>query len=198
MKSWKLRDIIVMSSLSVVFAVVYVLFLQVGNILVGFMGPMGYEVIFGIWFIVSVITAYILRKPGAAVLSETIAGVVELLIGNTTGPVLILSAFIQGLGAEAVFAMLRYRRFSAVALMAAGAGSAVFSFAWGFIHSGFAALAPGLVLSMFIVRLISGAVIAGLLGKWIADALARTGVLRSFPIAKAAASAHQTKAKAGV
>ncbi|KHF34664.1 hypothetical protein CM49_03083 [Paenibacillus sp. P1XP2] len=31
MKNWKLRDIIVLSSLSVVFAVVYVLFLQVGT-----------------------------------------------------------------------------------------------------------------------------------------------------------------------
>ncbi|GIO34870.1 MULTISPECIES: ECF transporter S component [Paenibacillus] len=195
MKNWKLRDIIVLSSLSVVFAVVYVLFLQVGNVLVGFMGPMGYEVIFGIWFIVSVISAYILQRPGAALLSETEAGCVELLIGNTAGPVLILSAFIQGLGAEAVFAALRYRSYSAPALMAAGAGAAVFSFAWGFIHSGFAALSPGLLLAMFVTRVISAALLAGLLGKWIADALAKTGALRSFPIAKTSRGRLGSKAE---
>lgn len=184
MASWKLRDIIVLSSLSVVFAVVYLLFLQVGNVLTGFMGPMGYEVIFGIWFIVSIITAYIIRKPGVALLSETIAGTVEVLIGNTVGPILIMSAMIQGLGAEAVFAAFRYRRYNLVVLMLAGIGAAVFSFIWGYFRSGFAALSVDLVLAMLIVRLISGALLAGLLGKWIADALASTGVLRSFPIAK--------------
>ncbi|MNW30611.1 putative HMP/thiamine permease protein YkoE [compost metagenome] len=184
MSSWKLRDIIVLSSLSVVFAVVYLLFLQVGNVLTGFMGPMGYEVIFGIWFIVSIITAYIIRRPGVALLSETIAGTVEVLIGNTVGPVLIVSAMIQGLGAEVVFAAFRYRRYNLVVLMLAGMGAAVFSFIWGYFRSGFAALSVDLVLAMLIVRLISGALLAGLLGKWIADALASTGVLRSFPIAK--------------
>jgi len=181
---WKLRDIVVLSSLSVVFAVIYLLFLQIGNVLVGFMGPMGYEVIFGIWFIVSIIATYIIRKPGAAVISETVAGLVEVLIGNAVGPILIVSALIQGLGAEAVFAATRYRNYSTKVLMLAGVGSAVFSFAWGYFRSGYAAYSVGLIIAMFVVRCISGALLSGLLGKWIADALANTGVLRSFPIAK--------------
>ncbi|MCY9528117.1 MULTISPECIES: ECF transporter S component [Paenibacillus] len=181
---WKLRDIVVLSSLSVVFAVIYLLFLQLGNVLVGFMGPMGYEVIFGIWFIVSIIATYIIRKPGAAVISETVAGLIEVLIGNAVGPILIVSALIQGLGAEAVFAATRYRNYSTKVLMLAGVGSAVFSFAWGYFRSGYAAYSVGLILAMFVVRCISGALLSGLLGKWIADALANTGVLRSFPIAK--------------
>lgn len=181
---WKLRDIVVLSSLSVVFAVIYLLFLQIGNVLVGFMGPMGYEVIFGIWFIVSIIATYIIRKPGAAVISETVAGLIEVLIGNAVGPILIVSALIQGLGAEAVFAATRYRNYSTKVLMLAGVGSAVFSFAWGYFRSGYAAYSVGLIIAMFVVRCISGAFISGLLGKWIADALANTGVLRSFPIAK--------------
>ncbi|SFS35777.1 ECF transporter S component [Paenibacillus sp. 453mf] len=191
MGAWKLRDIIVLSSLSVVFAVIYLVFLQIGNLLTGVMGPMGYEVIFGIWFIVSIIAAYIIRKPGAAFLSETIAGIIEVLIGNTTGPILIVSAMIQGLGAEAVFAAVRYRKYSLPVLMLSGIGAAVFSFAWGYFRSGFAALSPEFVIAMLGVRIISGALLAGLLGKWIADALVRTGVLRSFPVAKAAARSHK-------
>ncbi|EPY07096.1 thiamine transporter permease [Paenibacillus alvei TS-15] len=181
---WKLRDIVVLSSLSVVFAVIYLLFLQIGNVLVGFMGPMGYEIIFGIWFIVSIIATYIIRKPGAAVISETVAGLIEVLIGNAVGPILIVSALIQGLGAEAVFAATRYRNYSTKVLMLAGVGSAVFSFAWGYFRSGYAAYSVGLIIAMFVVRCTSGALISGLLGKWIANALANTGVLRSFPIAK--------------
>lgn len=184
MNSWKLKEIVVMSVLSVVFAIVYLAFLPVGKILVGFFGPIGYDLIFGIWFIVSIIAAYIIRKPGAAFLSETIAAAVEVLLGNAVGPMLLVSGMIQGLGAESAFAMTRYKRYDLFTLMLAGVMAAVFSFVWGYFLSGFAALSTGYVLAMFIVRLISGALISGVLGKALSDALAKTGVLSSFALGK--------------
>lgn len=173
-----------MSTLAVAFAIVYLLFFQVGNVMVGLMGPIGYEPIFGIWFIVSIISAYIVRKPGAAFLSETIAAFIEVLIGNVNGPRLILSGMIQGLGAELVFAATGWKRYSVWVLMAAGMGSSVFSFAWGYFLSGFQALSLQYVLWMFIIRLVSGALLAGLLGKYISDALAKTGVLNGMALGK--------------
>lgn len=184
MKNWKLKEIVVMSVLSVVFAVVYLAFLPVGKVLVGFFGPIGYDFIFGIWFIVSVIAAYIIRKPGAAFLSETIAATVEMLLGNAVGPILILTGMIQGLGAEAGFALTRYRRYDVWTLMFAGMMAGVFSFAWGYFQSGYAALAGTYVLFMFITRIVSGALIAGVGGKVLSDALAKTGVLSSFALGK--------------
>ncbi|SFJ47939.1 energy-coupling factor transport system substrate-specific component [Halobacillus dabanensis] len=184
MNSWKLKEIVVMSVLSVVFAIVYLAFLPVGKILVGFFGPIGYDLIFGIWFIVSIIAAYIIRKPGAAFLSETIAAAVEVLLGNAVGPMLLVSGMIQGLGAESAFAMTRYKRYDLFTLMLAGVMAAIFSFVWGYFLSGFAALSTGYVLAMFIFRLISGALISGVLGKALSDALAKTGVLSSFALGK--------------
>jgi energy-coupling factor transport system permease protein len=184
MANWRFKEIVVMAALSVVFAVVYLAFLPVGGILVGFLGPIGYDFIFGIWFIVSIIAAYIIRKPGAAFLSETIAAMVEVLIGNAAGPMLIVSGMVQGIGAEAVFAATRWKNYSIWVLMAAGVGSAVTSFVYGYFMSGYAALAPGYVTAMFIVRMISGALIAGLLGKALSDGLAQTGVLSSFALGK--------------
>ncbi|MBW8351620.1 ECF transporter S component [Bacillus sp. IITD106] len=184
MFKWNLREIVVMSTLAVAFAIVYLLFFQVGNVMVGLMGPIGYEPIFGIWFIVSIISAYIVRKPGAAFLSETIAAFIEVLIGNVNGPRLILSGMIQGLGAELVFAATGWKRYSVWVLMAAGMGSSVFSFAWGYFLSGFQALSLQYVLWMFIIRLVSGALLAGLLGKYISDALAKTGVLNGMALGK--------------
>ncbi|GAA0346689.1 ECF transporter S component [Bacillus carboniphilus] len=184
MAKWNMREIVVMAVLSVVFAVVYLAFLPVGKILVGFFGPIGYDLIFGIWFIVSIIAAYIIRKPGAAFLSETIAATVEVLIGNAVGPMLIVSGMIQGLGAEAVFAATRWRNYTTIILMLAGMGSAVTSFVWGYFLGGFAALSTGYVTAMFVARLISGALIAGLLGKSISDGLAKTGVLSRFALGK--------------
>lgn len=184
LEKWKLREVIVLSVLSVVFAVVYLLFLQLGNVLFGLFGLIGYDLIFGIWFIVSIIAAYIIRKPGAAFLSETIAATIEVMIGNAVGPRLIVSGMIQGLGAEMVFASTKWKNYSTWVLMAAGMGSSVFSFVWGYFISGFATLSPGYVTAMFFVRLVSGALLAGLLGKYLGDGLARTGALNSFPLGK--------------
>ncbi|SIS88692.1 ECF transporter S component [Salimicrobium salexigens] len=190
MKNWKLKEIVVMSVLSVVFAVVYLAFLPVGKILTGFFGPIGYDFIFGIWFIVSIIAAYIIRKPGAAFLSETIAATVEVLLGNAAGPMLLISGMIQGLGAESAFAMTGYRRYNLGTLMFSGMMAAVFSFVWGYFQSGYAALAGGYVLLMFVTRLVSGAILAGVAGKALSDALAKTGVLSGFALGKEKRKKH--------
>ncbi|ASN07132.1 ECF transporter S component [Virgibacillus necropolis] len=184
MSNWRFKEIVVLSALSVVFAVVYLAFLPVGKILVGFFGPIGYDLIFGIWFIVSIIAAYIIRKPGAAFISETIAAMVEVLLGSAVGPLLIVSGMIQGLGAEAAFAATRWKNYSTWVLMAAGVGAALFSFAYGYFMSGYAALSTTYVFGMLIARMVSGALIAGLLGKALSDGLAQTGVLSSFALGK--------------
>ncbi|MCM3711392.1 ECF transporter S component [Sporosarcina luteola] len=185
LKSWKLKEVVLMSLFSVVFGIVYLLFLHVGNIWAGFIGPVAYEWIFGIWFIVSIICMYIIRKPGAAVISETIAAAIEVLLGNAVGPRLILAGIIQGLGAEAAFAATRYRRFDIWVLMLAGVGASVFSFIYGYFLGGFTVFSTGYVLLMLGIRIASGAVIAGIGGKAVVDGLLATGSLRGYPITRA-------------
>jgi energy-coupling factor transport system substrate-specific component len=50
-----------------------------------------------------------------------------------------------------------------------------------------------MLLSLLLIRLVSGAVLAGLLGKAIGDGLAATGALSTFPLGREAA---QKKVKA--
>ena len=184
MHNWRFKEIVVMAALSVVFAIVYLAFLPIGKLLVGFFGPIGYDLIFGIWFIVSIVSAYIIQKPGAAFLSETIAAMVEVMIGNATGPMLLIAGMVQGIGAEAVFAATKWKHYSTFVLMGAGVGSAVTSFVYGYFMSGYAALTTGYVIAMFVTRMVSGALIAGLLGKALSNGLAQTGVLSSFALGK--------------
>ncbi|GAA0451764.1 ECF transporter S component [Alkalibacillus silvisoli] len=186
---WHLKEIVLLSILGVVFAVIYLLAFGIGEGLVSILtpfglGPLGYEFIFGIWFIVSIIAAYIIRKPGAAFTSELIAGIVQVLIGSPAGPMLIISAAIQGFGAEFAFAVTKWRDYRLRVLVAAGVSAAVFSFMWHFYTSGFFTLAMWLVVTILVVRMISGALLAGLLGKWISDQLAKTGVLRGYALGK--------------
>lgn len=193
LKSWKLKEVVLLSVFAVVFAVVYLLFVHVGNIWAGVIGPIAYEWMFGIWFIVSIISAYIIRKPGAALLSETMAAIIEVMIGNAVGPRLILSGIVQGLGAEAAFAATGYKRYDWWVLCLAGIGSAVFSFVYGFFVSGYAALDPSLLAWMFTLRVISGAVIAGLGGKYLSDGLLASGALRGYAISQDSIKYRQLK-----
>ncbi|WP_164214376.1 ECF transporter S component [Virgibacillus sp. YIM 98842] len=186
---WKLKEIVLMAVLGVVFGIIYLGFFLIGqgfrNVLAPFgLGQFGYEIIFGIWFIVSIIAAYIIRKPGVAFTSELIAGVVQVLLGTTAGPQLILSAAIQGAGAELAFALTRWKDYRLRILVFAGMGAAIFSFVWNLYSAGNIALAPWLLTSMLVVRLISGALLAGVLGKWMSDQLAKTGVLRGYALGK--------------
>jgi len=188
-KQWKLKEIVLLSILGVVFAVIYLLAFGLGQGLVSALtpfgiGPLGYEFIYGIWFIVSIIAAYIIRKPGAAFISELIAGVVQVLIGSPAGPQLIISAAIQGLGAESAFAVTKWRDYRTRVLLLAAVLTAIVSFAWHYYSSGFFAYEAWLVGVMLITRIISSMLIMALLGKWISDQLAKTGVLRGYALGK--------------
>lgn len=188
-KHWKLKEIVLMSILGVIFGIIYLAFFLVGqgirNILAPFgLAPFGYEIIFGIWFIVSIVAAYIIRKPGVAFTAELIAGVTEVLLGTAAGPGLILAAAIQGLGAEFAFAITKWKDYRLRILILSGVFAAVFSFTWNLFSSGNIALAPALLIAMLAVRIISGALLAGVLGKWLSDKLAKTGVLRGYALGK--------------
>ncbi|MCO4851131.1 ECF transporter S component [Bacillus vallismortis] len=184
MKSWKVKEIVIMSVISIVFAIVYLLFTHFGNVLAGMFGPIAYEPIYGIWFIVSIIAAYMIRKPGAALISEVIAALVECLLGNPSGPMVIVVGIVQGLGAEAVFFATRWKAYSLPVLMLAGMGSSVASFIYDLFVSGYIAYSPGYLLISLMIRLASGALLAGLLGKAVSDSLAYTGVLNGVALGK--------------
>jgi energy-coupling factor transport system permease protein len=140
------------------------------------------DVVMGFWFIVSIIAAAIIRKPGAALFSEVLAAVVQVMLGSPAGLLLLLTGLVQGAGAEAVFAATRWRKYTLPVLMAAGVGAAVFSFVYTWIRFDYGALAPALLLVMFALRCASGALLGGLLGHVIVEALYKTGVLSGLPI----------------
>jgi energy-coupling factor transport system substrate-specific component len=95
----------------------------------------------------------------------------------------LISGLVQGGLAEIVFAATGYRRWTlpvlALAGAAAGVGSLVVDYAFWY-----STLAPGVLAVMLVMRLISGAVLAGWFGKAIVDGLSRAGALGSFAIAR--------------
>ncbi len=186
-QKWELRDVILMAILGVVFAVVYLAVFQGGLALSTLLAPLGlsnfgFEIIYGVWFMAATLAAYIIRKPGAALITEVLASAVELLMGNSGGLTVVLTGLIQGAGAELVFALFRYRRWNLGTKSLSGIVAGAFIFCYELYYLNYILLAPGLLLGQLAVRFVSAALFSGLLCKLAGDGLARTGVVKSYAI----------------
>ena len=181
-RAWTMRETVTIVALGFVFGVLYLAWVQAWLVLQAVIGPIAMDLMMGFWFVVSIVAAYIIRKPWVAFTSEVVAATAEVLTGNPAGLILILTGIVQGAGAELPFALTRWRRYGLPVLLAAGASAAVFSFVYTAIRFDYAALEPGLLVVMLLVRIASGMILGSLLGKVIADALWRTGALSGLAI----------------
>lgn len=186
-ETWKLKDVILMAIFGVVFAAVYMAVFSGGLVLSTALTPMGlapfgFELIYGVWFMAATLAAYIIRKPGAALICEVLAASLELLMGNSGGLTVVLTGIIQGLGAELVFLAFGYKRWNYLSMCLAGIGSAMVIFLYELYYLQYYLLAPGLLAAQLGVRFASAALFSGVLCKLAGDGLAKTGVVRSYAI----------------
>jgi len=134
------------------------------------------DLFYGFWFLAAILIPYIVRRPGAAVAAEVVAAIISALLGSEWGLTVLISGLVQGGLAEVIFALRGYRDYSLITLILAGAAAAVGSWVvdYAFWYS---TLEVHILLLMLVARVISAALLAGLLGKALGDALAATGVL---------------------
>jgi energy-coupling factor transport system substrate-specific component len=134
----------------------------------------------GPWLFAGVLGALIIRKPGAAIYTETLAAVVSALVGNAWGGFLTIEAgLVQGLGAELVFLLFFYKRWNIGVAILAGAGAALA----GGINNlvlWYAGADATFTITYLISTVVSGAVIAGALSWLLARGIAKTGALDRF------------------
>lgn len=180
---WRVVDIVVASVIAVATGLLFLFWNNVGYawfVAADAVTPGLGGVAVGIWLIGGVLGGLIIRKPGAALYVELVAATVSALIGNQWGIETIYSGLAQGLGAELVFALFLYRRFGL--LQAVLAGAAAGAAAWTlelFVSGNLQKSAEFLAVYLGTV-VVSGAVLAGVVGWLIVRALAATGALSRF------------------
>ncbi|MGI6152205.1 MAG: ECF transporter S component [Christensenellaceae bacterium] len=184
---WKLKDIIMVGILGVIFAVIYLAVLYAGlgvtAVLTPYgLGTLGFEIFYGIWFMGATLAMYIIQKPGVAIVTEFLAAFLEMLMGNSGGPMVLLSGAMQGLGCELGFTVFRYKRYDMLSMCMSGIFAALISFAFGFIQAGFGLIDAGLLVVMLGVRIATAVLFAGVISKKTGDGLAKTGVLKSYEL----------------
>jgi len=185
LKSWKTRDAILVANLALVFGLLFLGWGMIWDLVkpINAIIPGSRDLVYGFWFLAGLVAPYIIRKPGAAVVAETLAALAEWLAGSQWGFTLLISGLIQGGMAEIVFAAYGYRRYKLDTLMLAGAAAGVGSLVVDYFFW-YSKLQPGVLLIMLVARLISGAVLGGWLAKVVADGLVRSGALGNFPVAR--------------
>jgi energy-coupling factor transport system substrate-specific component len=182
--NWSLKDIMVLCVLGVAFGALYIGGVSLWAVANAVFGPVGLDMVYGIWFTASITAAYIIRKPGIAFGAEMLAALSEILLGTPAGISVILGGVIQGIGCEAIFAATGWKKYSTPVLVLAGMGASVTSFAYNYIAYGYSKFPLMMLAGMLVIRLISGAILAGVLGKFIGDGLAATGALSSSPLGR--------------
>jgi len=181
-RSWTLRETLIVTVLGAVFAALYLGWVQVWLIAQAIFGTLTMDVVMGFWFVASIVAAAIIRKPGVAFATEVLTAGVQILLGSPAGLLLLVTGAVQGAGAELVFAATRWRNYSLPVLVAAGVGAAIFSFVYTWFRFDYGALQPGILVTMFVLRCLSGALLGGWLGHVIVEALYRTGALAGLAI----------------
>ncbi|MEV4757917.1 ECF transporter S component [Micromonospora sp. NPDC049559] len=180
---WRTIDIIIASVIAVASGVVFWAWNYVWSATEGAFAffPPAQTVLYGLWLLPAVLGGLIIRKPGAALYTETVAAVVSALLGAQWGALVIPQGLVQGLGAELAFAALRYRSYRLPVSILAGAltgiSAALFDF---FVWNSEYALGSYRI-PYALITVASSAVIAGV-GAWaLTRALAGTGALDRFP-----------------
>ncbi|MEJ5946571.1 ECF transporter S component [Pseudokineococcus basanitobsidens] len=185
-RRWQLRDIVLAVVLGVVFGFVYWALVQAWIGLQVAMGPAGdlaQHVLQGGWLLVAPIAVAITRRPGSGVVAEVIAALMEVVfLGSPVGPVLLVSALLQGVGSELPFALTRYRRFGWDVYALSGLLGAALVFAFSGFRFGW--YGQDILLLRLVIHCVSGVVLGGLLARVVVEALARTGVLDDFAIGR--------------
>lgn len=184
--SWDLKDLVLVVVLGVVFGFIYWALVQAWTALSVAMGPAGdlaQHILLGGWLLVAPLAIAIVRRAFAGVVAEVLASVIEVaFLGSPVGPILIVSAALQGIGSELAFAITRYRSYGWITFALSGVLGAGLVFFFSAFRFGW--YGQDLYELRLVVQLLSGLVLGGLLAKVLVSRLVRTGVVDNFAIGR--------------
>lgn len=189
---WKLKDVLMIAICAMLFGVVFLGATYAGGILYGVLTPaglgsLGYEPFYGIYFMAAAFGIYVMRKPGTGIVAELLAAILECLLGNYFGPIIILSGLVQGFGFELIFMLKKYRKFDTMTMVQGAVICSCVTMVYNLIISGYNLIAVPVLLLMLAVRIVSAVVIDGFVTRKLADGLAKAGVLKGYAISQGVA-----------
>ncbi|HEX8346416.1 MAG TPA: ECF transporter S component [Actinoplanes sp.] len=177
---WRTIDIVIASVIAVAFGVIFWAWGLLWNGPADAIPLPGRAVLYGVWLVPAVLGALVIRKPGAALYTLSLAALVSVALGTSWGWTIVLQGPLEALGAELVFAAFAYRRYTLpVALLAATAAGVVAAVYDAIVWYGGTSWAT-MRLPYILITAVSALIVAGYGSVLLTRALAQTGVLDRF------------------
>jgi energy-coupling factor transport system substrate-specific component len=177
--NYSTRDIVIVAVIAAIAGVVNTGMGNVWYLANSSLGPMGGALLQGAFMWAYILVVWLVRKPGAALALGIIEAAVEILLGNASGVGTLGWGISQGLAIEVVMAFTAYGKYDLVAALCAGAAASQFGTLWTAILFGWDPAYARDVWLAVPINLISGAILSGLIGYLLAQAIAKTGLVRS-------------------
>src|SRR5882724_10693123 len=189
--AFTLMEIVIMAIIGVLNGVLGTPNAMLGRLFMTFSGAYGFlafAAICGGFYISGPLCGYIIRKPGAATLAETMNGVAQVLSGNPNGIMVLGAGFLQGFMSDLGFAFFGYKCWTLAVVALSGALAPLLQQIPEVYFFGVGDMGLGYNLLALAIRMVSGALYAIVLVKPIAHGLGKAGVLRGTALASAEAS----------
>lgn len=185
-RRWRTVDIVVTAVLGVAFGVVFwawgLLWAALDAPFSAF--PPAQAVMYGVWLLPAVLAPLIVRKAGAGLFAELVAGIVSALLGSAWGTLTIVYGLLQGAAGELGYAAFGYRRYgwpqALLSALCAGVMAAVLD-----LVNYYPDWTGGWKTSYVVLVALSTTVIAGVGGMALRRSLGATGALSAFPAGSA-------------
>ncbi|PZM97803.1 MAG: hypothetical protein DIU79_01725 [Actinobacteria bacterium] len=180
---WRTIDIVIASIIAVAFGVIFWAwgFVWSATDAAFTFFPPAQAILYGMWLVPAVLGGLVIRKPGAALYTETLAATISALLGAQWGVTVIVQGFVQGLGAELAFAGVRYRSWRLPVALLAGALTGLSAALYDFFVWTTEYALVSYRIPYALATIVSSALIAGIGSHALTRALAQTGVLDRFP-----------------
>ncbi len=176
-KKFSLQDVILMGIVAIAFGAIFVGTDWIYNVLFPIIGPFANEGLFGLWIMAGPLAIYLVRVPGSALVGEILAAAAEVLFGGTFGASALISGIVQGIGSEAGFAIWRYKNWDWPVLLTSAVTTTIVSFSYEYFRLGYSKYGLLILLSLFVVRLISVTIFGAILVKSVYRMLDRSKVV---------------------
>ena len=173
-RSWSTRDLLIAIVIGMAFGVILI---PVTNLYAGLrgLGVFVQTAVGSLYFVPVAFAAYVMRKPGVIVLVSFISGVI--LLATPYGFYALLIEGLTGIIGEIVFwAITRYRNFGTTRYVAAGGVVGLLEF-WVILESLRSTNFEPMILVLGVLVSIVAFAICAVVAKFLADGVARTGVL---------------------
>jgi energy-coupling factor transport system substrate-specific component len=182
MEKWTLKELVIVAVIGVAVGIFWMGWTLVYELISPILRFLALNYLFaGVWYLGGTLSAYIVRKPGAAVFGELMAAAAEMMLTHW-GFIALIWGLAQGLAVELVLFIFGYKKWDIFTMMLAGAFAGLAAYALDYFFYGYHGLAYWIIVLGIVNSAVGGAIGSGWLAKALADALIPTGTLEGLKI----------------